>query len=118
MAQVVIAPISHSSSVPSASPIISHTTSSAVSCLPTNFSCDKHDNALCNKAHVSVNDLSNLSNSNSYFVASVQKFDSMNECDKVVVIWHNRLGHPSTRVLDKVLHAMDDHITSRNVPFL
>ena len=33
------------------------------------------------------------------------------------MIWHNRLGHPSSRVLDKVLHLVDDHITARTINF-
>ena len=33
------------------------------------------------------------------------------------MLWHNRLGHTSLRVLDKVLHNIDDSITPRNVEF-
>ena len=33
------------------------------------------------------------------------------------MIWHNRLGHPSVRVLDKVLCLVDDHVTFRNIEF-
>ena len=33
------------------------------------------------------------------------------------MIWHNRLGHPSALVLNKILNQVNDHITSRNVEF-
>ena len=41
----------------------------------------------------------------------------MSKDDKIAIIWHNRLGHPSIRVLDKVLNTVDDHVTSRNISF-
>ena len=106
-------PISVSSGVSGASAdssIVSSVTSSATL-------CNKHANHPCNKAHISVNELCNLTSSNSCFVASMQNFNSVNEYDKIAIIWHNRLGHPSTRVLDKVLHVVDDHVTSRAIPF-
>ena len=54
---------------------------------------------------------------NSCFLASATKTDCMTDNDKIVMIWHNRLGHPSSCVLDKVLHIVDDHITSRSINF-
>ena len=37
--------------------------------------------------------------------------------DKIVMIWHNRLGHPSIHVLGKVLNIVDYNVTSRNIAF-
>ena len=55
--------------------------------------------------------------SGSCFLVSDQQVESTSEKDKIAMIWHNRLGHPSARVLDKVLNIVDDHVTSRNVDF-
>ena len=41
----------------------------------------------------------------------------MSKNDKIAMIWRNRLGHPSARVFDKVLHLVDDHVTSKKVDF-
>ena len=43
--------------------------------------------------------------------------NSFSDVDKIAVIWHNRLGHPSTHVLDKVLNKVDDKVTSRHITF-
>ena len=82
--------------------------------LSSSFSCNKSDQVSCSKSHVNVN---NCIVSGSCFLLSGTRNSYVSYVDKIAVIWHNRLGHPSICVLDKVLNKGYDKITSRNIAF-
>ena len=88
------------------------------------FTCNKVDSISCNKEHSSVSSsslpYSGVSSSSlpySCFFTSAKQIEYMSDNDEIALIWQNRLGHPLARVFDKILHLVDDYVTSRKVDF-